>query len=191
VIEETHTTVNATVSFLAAATPQKAVALTILVVALLAWLLYVITENRRTPKSNVDSFLAAPNRKAPPDDDDYEGPRLDRWLSWALVGITIMAVALPAYFVAEPGRQVGAIRGFDKRSVKRGEESFGPLHNGFNCAKCHGATGSGGSTTWSVAQYNADGSPVMDPDTGKQLLKQVVWACRAVARPTRSRSTTS
>lgn len=158
-----------------AATPQKAVGLTILVVALLAWVLYLITENRRTPKSNIESFLGAPNRKVPPEDDEFEGPRLDRFLGWALIGIAIMAVSLPAYFLAEPGREVGAIRGFDKRSVHRGEESFGAEHNGFNCAKCHGADGGGGVTSWSVAQYNADGTPKIDPSTKKQELKQVTW----------------
>jgi mono/diheme cytochrome c family protein len=158
-----------------AATPQKAVGLTILVVALVAWVLYLITENRRTPKSNVESFLGAPNRKGPPEDEEFEGPRLDRFLGWALIGIAIMAVSLPAYFLAEPGREVGAIRGFDKRSVHRGEESFGAEHNGFNCAKCHGADGGGGVTSWSVAQYNADGTPKIDPSTKKQELKQVTW----------------
>jgi mono/diheme cytochrome c family protein len=159
-----------------AATPQKAVGITIVVVALLAWVVYLITENRRTPKSNIESFLGAPNRKAPPEDDEYEGPRLDRFLGWALIGIAIMAVSLPAYFLAEPGREVGAIRGFDKRSVHRGEQSFGIEHNGFNCAKCHGADGGGGVTSWSVAQYNADGTPKIDPTLNKQELKQVTWA---------------
>lgn len=165
---------NATINLLAAV-PQKAIGLTILVVALLAWVLYLITENRRTVTSNVDSFLNAPNRKAPPEDEEFEGPRLDRFLGWALIGIAITAVALPAYFLAEPGRQVGAIRGFDRRSVHHGEEAFGAAHNGFNCAKCHGPNGGGGVATWSVAQYNADNSAKIDPSTGKQAIKQVQW----------------
>ena len=162
-------------SFLAAskAVPQKAVALAIFVIVALLWVLYLVTENRRTTKSNVESFLGAPNRKPAPDDEIFEGPRLDRFLGWALIGITVMAFALPFYWLGERGREDGAIRGFDRRSVGRGEENYNHV---FLCLNCHGANGGGGSTSWSVAQYEADGTtPKMDLATKKQVVKSVVW----------------
>ncbi len=159
----------------AALPTQRAVALVLLVAALLAWAVYIVLENRRTTPDIVHSFLNAPNRKSAPDDEVFEGPRLDRWLGWALVTMTIVALSVPLYWLNEPSRQTGAIFGFDKRSVKRGEELFGALHNGFNCAKCHGANGGGGAASWLVPQYDADNNPVMDSATGKQVLKSVSW----------------
>ncbi len=152
--------------------PQKAIALTIFVAALLVWLIYLVTENRRTTKTNVESFLNAPNRKAAPDDENFEGPRLDRFLGWALIGITLTALSLPLYWLGENGRQEGAINGFDKRSVKRGETNYEAV---FECLKCHGAGGGGGPASWTIAQYNPDGTPKIDPTTKKQVLKAVAW----------------
>lgn len=155
-----------------AAIPQKAIALTIFAAVLLIWAVYLITENRRTTKTNVESFLNAPNRKLAPDDETFEGPRLDRFLGWALIGISLTALSLPLYWLGERGRQEGSIRGFDRRSVHRGETSYNEV---FLCLNCHGASGGGGPAPWTVAQYNADGTPKIDPATNKQVLKAVSW----------------
>lgn len=162
---------------LAAESTQRAIALVVLVVALLLWLGYLVLENRRTTTDIVDSFLDAPNRKLAPNDDVFEGPRLDRFLGWALVSMVVVALSLPLYWLGEPGRHEGSIRGFDKRSVNRGEELFGigKEHPGFNCARCHGAGGGGGVASFTVAKYNDDGSPQTDPKTGKPVLEQVSW----------------
>ncbi len=162
-------------TLLAAQSSQRAIALVILVATLLLWVLYMIIENRRTPAQMVDSFLNAPNRKSPPDDETFEGPRLDRFLGWALVALSLVALSLPLYWLGEPGRHEGAIRGFDKRAIKRGEELFGALHNGFNCAQCHGPKGGGGLAPYTVTDYNPDGTPVLDAKTGKVALRSVQW----------------
>ncbi len=155
-----------------AAIPQKAIALTIFIAVLLLWGLYLVTENRRTTKTNVESFLNAPNRRPAPDDDVFEGPRLDRFLGWALIGISLTALSLPLYWLGERGRQEGSIRGFDRRSVNRGERNYNAT---FLCLNCHGASGGGGPAPWTVAQYNPDGTPKIDPVTNKQVLKAVAW----------------
>lgn len=162
-------------SILAANPPQRAVAISVVAAVFVFWAIFVVVENRRTAKQNVDSFLDAPNRKNPPDDEAFEGPRLDRFLSWALIAMSVVALSLPLYWLAEPGRQVGAIHGFDKRSVGRGEKLFGAEHNGFNCAACHGADGGGGVAPWTVTDYDATGQPIMDPKTGKVALRAVSW----------------
>jgi mono/diheme cytochrome c family protein len=158
-----------------AASTQQTVGMVILIVLILGIAAYLILENRVSTSSNVESFLKAPNRKSPPDDDVFEGPRLDRFLSWALVSMSVVALGLPVYWLGEPGRQTGAIRGFDKRSVHRGEESFGAAHNGFNCAQCHGSNGQGGVAVWNVNDYDASGNLVMDAATGKAALRPVSW----------------
>lgn len=160
-------------TLLAAQSSQRAIALVILVATLLLWGLYMIIENRRTPAQMVDSFLNAPNRKAPPDDETFEGPRLDRFLGWALVTLSLVALSLPLYWLGEPGRHEGAIRGFDKRAIKRGVKLYDT--NGFGCNSCHGPKGGGGVAPYSVTEYNPDGTPILDPKTGKVALKSVEW----------------
>ncbi len=160
----------------AALPTQRAVALVLLVAALVVWAVYVVLENRRTPADTVQSFLNAANRKSAPDDEVFEGPRLDRWLGWALVSMTLVALSLPLYWLNEPSREVGAIFGFDKRSVHRGEQLFGAEHNGFNCAKCHGANGGGGAAPWLVPQYDENNNPIIDAANGKQKLNSVSWS---------------
>jgi mono/diheme cytochrome c family protein len=156
---------------------QRAIGLVILVTALLIWAVYVVLENRRSAAQNVESFLDAPNRKNPPDDEVFEGIRLDRWLGWALISMTIVAMSLPLYWLNEQNRQTGAIRGFDNRSVHRGEETYAPENHGigFNCAKCHGANGGGGVAKYLVSDYDDQGNPKLDPKTGKPMSHSVVW----------------
>jgi mono/diheme cytochrome c family protein len=163
----------------AAQTNQKAIGIAIFIIAILGWAVYVLLENRRSTPQIVDSFLSAPNRKEAPDDEVFEGPRLDRWLGWALIGISLTAISLPLYWLNEQNRQTGAIRGFDKRSVNRGEELWGLENGGFNCAQCHGAKGGGGVAEKYVAQYNEDGTPQLDAK-GKQVQKKVSWAAPRV-----------
>jgi hypothetical protein len=123
-----------------AATIQQGIGVALIATVLVALLGYVIVENRVSKESNLESFLQAANRKQAPDDDVFEGPRLDRFLSWALVLMTITAISVPIYWLGEVGRQEGAIRGFDKRSVDRGEEAFANKPNtkhgtpALNCA---------------------------------------------------------
>jgi mono/diheme cytochrome c family protein len=164
-----------------AATTQQAIGRTLIAIALIGVLIYVFVENRVSKQSNLDSFLDAPNRKAAPNDDVFEGPRLDRWLTWALVLMTIVAMSVPVYWLGEVGRQEGAIRGFDKRSVHRGEEAYFNTPNtkhgtpALNCQSCHGANAGGGVVAAAVKDYDENGLPMKD-EAGKDLVRSVQWA---------------
>lgn len=169
--------------FLAMST-QQGIAIGLLVVFLAAWLGYLLFENRKAPVENADEFLRAPNRATPPDDEVFEGPRLDRFLQLGLIGMTISAVGLPLYWVLEPGRQRGSIKEFDMKSRERGEGQFNAATtrypNAFACSNCHGAGGGGGAVKAFV--------PDIDPATGKQridaeekpMVIPVNWAAPAV-----------
>lgn len=159
------------------ATPQKAIGYVIILLAIAGLIGYLFLANRVKPSDNVANILDAPNRKAPPDDDVFEGPRLDRFLTVALVGMCATALALPVYWLGEPGRQEGAIRGFDKRSVKRGERQYGAT--GFACVNCHGAAGVGGVAPWFAPEYGPDGRPKLDVN-GTPVATAVSWAAPAV-----------
>jgi mono/diheme cytochrome c family protein len=85
------------------------------------------------------------------DDDDLEGRRLERVQGWALLFATIVAIALPLYWLREPTRQHQSINYFDKNAVARGAVLFAnsasPEYNAaisLQCANCHGQKGVGG-----------------------------------------------
>jgi mono/diheme cytochrome c family protein len=159
------------------ASPQKAIGYVIILLAILGLIGYLFLENRVKPKDNVANMLDAPNRKAPPADDVFEGPRLDRFLTVALVGICLTALSLPLYWLGEPTRQEGAIRGFDKRSVKRGERAYGVEI--FGCVNCHGAAGVGGVAPWFAPEYGPDGRPILDAE-GAAVANAVSWKAPAI-----------
>jgi mono/diheme cytochrome c family protein len=159
------------------ASPQKAIGYVVILAGIAGLIGYLILENRVSPSDNVRSMLDAPNRKAPPDDEVFEGRRLDRFLSVALIGMCLTALALPVYWLGEPGRQEGAVRGFDKRSVKRGERAYEA--GGFGCINCHGAGGSGGVAPWFAPEYGPNGRPKLDAE-GKVVSVAVNWKAPAL-----------
>ena len=163
-------------------TPPRAIALVVAIMAIVGWLVFVVLENRRTPTVLAEQYLDAPNRALAPDDDVFEGRRLDRFLGWGLILMAVVAVGLPIYWLAEVGRQTGSVRGFDKRSWRRGEELFlstnAKPHPGFGCADCHGALGQGGTAKWNLPLYDEAGAKVQE--NGKDKLEPVSWAAPAI-----------
>jgi mono/diheme cytochrome c family protein len=157
---------------LLAATTQQAIGGFIAAALILGWIAYVVSQARRNPVEPGSEIELAPNRKPLPDDEEMEGARLDTVLKGAFALMAVVAVGLPVYWLREPGRQVGAERGFDKRSVERGRTLFlpsdSPEHGAhFGCATCHGDEGVGGSTTYTITDY-----------LGRQ--RQVTWAAPAL-----------
>jgi mono/diheme cytochrome c family protein len=135
----------------------------------------VLTIIRRDPGEPPGSEIElAPNRKPYYDDETLEGPRLDRALMICLGMLMIIAVALPLYWLREPGREVNAENGFNLDAIKRGAGLFesakaattptAPIH--FGCADCHGSVGQGGSTTFVVS----------DPAHPNVPPREVTWA---------------
>ena len=110
-----------------------------------AWSRYILVNLRQGRPEVGAEIELAPNRKPYYDDEQLEGPRLNRALASGLVLIAITAVGLPLYWLNEPGRQSGAIENFDQTFVNRGARLFAPTEEGgYNCAGCHGSEGVGG-----------------------------------------------
>jgi len=145
------------------ASTQQTVGIVVAVLILAGWLLWFVANIRRArPELGSEIELAA-NRKPYLDDEALEGPRLDKALGWGLVCLTIIGVGLPLYWLAEPGRQAGAIDNFDETFADRGEGLYATTEEGgFNCAGCHGGV-SGGNVPYTLT----------DPVTGD--LRQVSW----------------
>ena len=132
------------------ANSQRTVGIVIVVVLALAGLVLLWFNSRAARPELGAEIELAPNRKQYYDDEELEGKVLDRVLLIALVLIAIIAVGLPLYWLAEPGRQSNAIEYFEGRPdgvfANRGAGLFaGSEAGGLGCADCHGSAGQGGS----------------------------------------------
>ncbi len=157
-----------------AASLQQSIGIVVALVVVAGWGLYLLANVRRAkPEVGAELELAA-NRKPYLDDDALEGPRLERALTWGLITLTICGVGLPLYWLAEPGRQAGAVEDFNERlggvffihgQPIGGGALFSPTADGgFNCAGCHGGMeGLGAEVPYTLT----------DPVTGD--LRQVQW----------------
>jgi len=139
------------------ANTQRSVGIVVALILVAGWLVYVIT-NLRKAKPEVGSEIElAPNRKPYLDDEELEGPKLDRALRWGVITLVIVAVGLPLYWLREPTRQSQAAEGFvdrarsDDLELAGGAALFATTEDGgFNCAGCHGPEGVGGVTEFAI-----------------------------------------
>lgn len=152
------------------ATSQAAVGVVILFITVVVAVAYAFL-NVRAGRAEVGSEIElAPNRKPYVSDEELEGRKLDRTLTLGLLGIFVLAVGLPLYWLAEPGRQSGAVAEFGRRFDSRGKAMFDTTANGgFNCAFCHGGLQAQGSQV----DYTIT-------DANGQFVRQVKWKAPAL-----------
>ncbi|MDE0066138.1 MAG: cytochrome c [Acidimicrobiaceae bacterium] len=150
---------------LLAASTQRTIGFVILAIVFIGGLVYLFF-NIRAAKGEVGSEIElAANRRDDVRDEDLEGKRLDFALGANLVMLTIIGVSLPLYWLGEPGRQAGRDVDTARIFTNRGEEIY---LEGAECVTCHGAEGSGGST--SVALTSESG----------EFIAQVSWDAPAL-----------
>lgn len=146
------------------------IAWVIFAVILVGWLVYFIL-NQGSARAELGSEIElAPNRKPYYDDDALEGRRLTRVTLLNALLLMVLAIALPLYWVFEPGRQADAKDGRDARFADWGGALFATTADGgFNCAGCHGGMkGEGASAA----------AAVTDSTTGET--KAVQWYAPAL-----------
>lgn len=157
-----------------AATTQQTIALIVLIAAAIGWIAFLFANSRKAKPEVGSEIELAPNRKVYLDDEQLEGPRLERVLFWGVISLMIIGVGLPLYWVTEPNRQRGAIEYFDERlagvTYHHGQPVGGGAlfaatdEGGFNCAGCHGGMSAiGGEVPYTLT----------DPVSGD--LRQVSW----------------
>lgn len=148
-----------------AASTEQTIGSVILAIILVAWAAYVFVNIRQSkPELGSEVELAA-NRKEMPNDEHFEGVRLERVQAWGVLFLAVIGVALPVYWLREPGRQDGAQRLLDNQALSRGEESY---VEGFQCSTCHGADLSGGAAATIISLPRGT--------TGDTVNVQVAWA---------------
>jgi mono/diheme cytochrome c family protein len=136
-----------------AADVQKMVGYTLAVILTIGFFVAVGINMRKGRKEVGSEIELAANRKPYYDDDTLETRKLDRTLQLGLLTLIVIAVALPLYWLAEPGRQDDRVEGWNETFIKRGEELY---NTGANCAACHGPEGTGGAATYTITAPNGD-----------------------------------
>lgn len=143
---------------------ETAIGLIILFLALLIAVVYAFVNVRQGQAEVGSEIELAPNRKPYLSDSELEGRKLDRTLTLGLLGLVIVGVGLPLYWLQEPGRQEGAKERINDEFVSRGAAMFAPTADGgYNCAFCHGTDGVGGVTPYTIT------------DAEGRFVKEVQW----------------
>ncbi len=122
-----------------------AVTLTIAVLAVLAWLAYLVNAGRVRARRREEAAL---NQSFFMEDAELETSRLNGVLVSALVASAVLAIIIPVYFLDESSRQAAAVEHFDEIAVERGHEWYVE----FQCGDCHGPDGGGGGATYVEAR---------------------------------------
>ncbi len=143
----------------------RAIGLTVAVIVL-AGMVALFIRNVFEARSELGSEIElAPNKKEYFSDEELEGIKLDRSLTFALVVLTLTSIALPFYWLAEPGRQEGGVAAYQLNFESRGE---GLYTEGAQCVNCHSANGVGG-----VAAYVLQ-------DIDGQFIANASWSAPAL-----------
>lgn len=126
----------------------------IVVAILVIGFVIAVVSNMRRGRAEVGAELElAANRKPYLSDEELEGKKLDRTLGLALILLMIIAVGLPAYWLAEPAREQGEVQHYDKVFIARGEDVY---LNKAKCVSCHGPNGVGGAAPYTLLNANGD-----------------------------------
>ena len=146
------------------------VAWVILLASVLGWVIYGIGNFRSSKREIGAEIKLAANRKPYYDDERLEGEKIERTQLIGLAFLAVTTIALPLYWILEPGRMVGAEKEFEHIFEEWGSGLFATTADGgFNCAGCHGGMNGGGG----VASYS-----ITDPNTSE--VKQVNWKAPAI-----------
>ncbi len=141
-----------------------------LITALIGWAIYGLSNIRKSRAEIGSEIKLAANRKPYYDDEILEGKKIERTQLIGILFLAVVTLALPLYWILEPGRQQGAINGWDHRFASWGGRLYDVTANGgFNCAGCHGGTkGAGGAAVYALT----------DTKTGE--VREVSWKAPAV-----------
>ena len=131
---------------LLAASTQRNLGMAIAVVAIVGFAIYLIYNVLWAGRGERGSEVElAPNRKPYLSDEELETSKLDLALVSGLVTLVIIGVALPLYWLGEPGRQQGYVEYSREQFTSRGAGQFEE-----RCASCHGGGGLGGTTDHTI-----------------------------------------
>ncbi len=116
-------------------------------VGFLLYLLFNLLESKDEVGSEIE--LAA-NRKPYLDDDELETTKLDQSLLSGLFLLSVIGIALPLYWLGEPGRQEGYVENTIELWTEDGAEAYEE-----SCSSCHGGGGAGGIAAFAITEQGS------------------------------------
>ncbi len=116
----------------------------IVIIGFVVYLFFNLLDSRGEGGAEVE--LAA-NRKPYHDDDILETRKLDQSLLSGLALLSIIGIALPLYWLGEPGRQEGLVENTLELWAEDGAEEFEEA-----CSSCHGGGGAGGDVSFAITE---------------------------------------
>jgi len=146
-------------------TTQRSFAYVVLAIVFIGGAFVALAQMRKGKAELGSEIELAPNRKQYLPDDELEGPKLNKALWTAFGLLVVVALSLPIYWLAEPGRQDGAVEHYAELFEHRGETMY---TTGAQCVNCHGPKGVGGSASFVVTDENG------------QFVSQVSWTAPAL-----------
>jgi len=136
---------------LLATSVQRSIGLVVAWIVIVGFGVYLFINIRRAKPELGNEIETAPNRKPYYADEELEGPRLDRFLTMALVLLGVLALGLPLYWLAEPGRQEASVKRYEAVFASRGMNLFNA-----NCSSCHGQGAGGGVASYVLQDKEGD-----------------------------------
>ena len=123
----------------------RSIGIVIFVIIGIGFALYVLF-NLLDSKDEAGSELElAANRKPYFSDDVLETKKLDWSLLSGLALLSVIGLALPLYWLGEPGRQEGLVENTIELWTEDGAESYEE-----SCSSCHGGGGAGGIAAYAI-----------------------------------------
>jgi len=151
-------------------TTQRAVGYVVIAIVAIGGFFFVWTQIRKGRKEAGAEVELAANRKLYLDDEQLETKKLNLAL-WSAFGLLlVVGVTLPLYWLAEGGRQVGAVKTFNDVFVTRGEKIY---TEEAKCVGCHGPEGTGGAASFVIT--NERGEFVQQVNWSSPALDTVLW----------------
>jgi mono/diheme cytochrome c family protein len=147
------------------ATTQQAFGLALLAIVAIGVVLWVFFNLRAGRKEVGSEIELAANRGRVPSDEVLEGRQLNTALFSAAGLLAIIGIALPLYWLGEPGRQDGAVANYEEIFVTRGQALY---ETGAQCVNCHAGGGVGGVANFIINDQNG------------QFVAQVNWTAPAL-----------
>lgn len=120
------------------------VILAVVIVGFVVYLFFNLLDSRGEGGAEIE--LAA-NRKPYHEDDILETKKLDQSLISGLALLSIIGIALPLYWLGEPGRQEGLVENTLELWAEDGAEEFEEA-----CSSCHGGGGAGGDVAFAITE---------------------------------------
>jgi len=151
-------------------TTQRAIGYVVITIVFVGGFFFVWTQIRKGRKEVGSEVELAPNRKPYLDDAELETKKLNVALFSAFGLLIVIVVTLPLYWLAEAGRESGAVKDYQNTFIIRGEEIY---KNGAKCEGCHGPLGVGGQASYVITDEN--GQFVSQVNWNAPALNTVLW----------------